>query len=68
MMTQTLQGTGLPIPRSLSGPEPVHDNLRNLSVGVLDVVDLSSMLRNDTPAEDSLEEPLIMMADLQRQG
>jgi pyridoxine 4-dehydrogenase len=46
----------------------VHDNLRNLGVDVLDVVNLRSMLRNDGPAEGSLEEPLSVMADLQRQG
>jgi aryl-alcohol dehydrogenase-like predicted oxidoreductase len=46
----------------------VHDNLRNLRLDVLDVVNLRSMLRNDVPAEGSLEEPLTAMADLQRQG
>jgi pyridoxine 4-dehydrogenase len=46
----------------------VHDNLRNLGVDVLDVVNLRSMLRNDGPAEGSLEEPLSVMADLRRQG
>jgi aryl-alcohol dehydrogenase-like predicted oxidoreductase len=46
----------------------VHDNLRNLGVDVLDVVNLRSMPRNDGPAEGSLEEPLSVMADLQRQG
>ena len=48
--------------------QAVHDNLRNLGIDVLDVVNLRSMLRNDAPAEGSLEEPLIVMADLQRQG
>ncbi|KAH2820461.1 hypothetical protein KXV85_003255, partial [Aspergillus fumigatus] len=48
--------------------QAVHDNLRNLGVDVLEVVNLRSMLRNDAPAEGSLEEPLTVMADLQRQG
>jgi aryl-alcohol dehydrogenase-like predicted oxidoreductase len=48
--------------------QAVHDNLRNLGVDVLDVVNLRSMLRNDAPAEGSLEEPLTVMADLQRKG
>lgn len=48
--------------------QAVHDNLRNLGVDVLDVVNLRSMLRNDGPAEGSLEEPLSVMADLQRLG
>ena len=48
--------------------QAVHDNLRNLGVDVLDVVNLRSMLRNDAPAEGSLEEPLTVMADLQRNG
>jgi pyridoxine 4-dehydrogenase len=48
--------------------QAVHDNLRNLGVEVLDVVNMRSMLRNDGPAEGSLEAPLIVLADLQRQG
>jgi pyridoxine 4-dehydrogenase len=48
--------------------QAVHDNLRNLGVDVLDVVNLRSMLRNDGPAEGSLEEPLGVIADFQRQG
>jgi aryl-alcohol dehydrogenase-like predicted oxidoreductase len=48
--------------------QAVHDNLRNLGVDVLDVVNLRSMLRDDGPAEGSLEEPLGVIADLQRQG
>jgi pyridoxine 4-dehydrogenase len=34
-----------------------HDNLRNLGVDVLDVVNLRSMLRNDTPGEGSRRAP-----------
>jgi aryl-alcohol dehydrogenase-like predicted oxidoreductase len=48
--------------------QAVHDNLRNLRRDVLDVVNLRSMLADDGPAEGSLEEPLSVMADLQRQG
>jgi len=46
----------------------VHDNLRNLGLDVLDVINLRSMLRDDGPAEGSLEEPLSVIADLRRQG
>jgi len=45
----------------------VHDNLRNLGVDALDVVNLrvGGMLE---PSEGSLEEPLTVLAELQRQG
>lgn len=46
----------------------VHDNLRNLGLDVLDVVNLRSMLDIHGPAEGSLEAPLTVLADLQRQG
>jgi aryl-alcohol dehydrogenase-like predicted oxidoreductase len=46
----------------------VHDNLRNLGLDGLDVVNLRSMLGIHHPAEGSLEEPLTVLADLQRQG
>ena len=42
----------------------VHDNLRNLSLDVLDVVNLRNMLG----VEASLDAPLMVLADLQRQG
>jgi pyridoxine 4-dehydrogenase len=48
--------------------EAVHSNLRNLGVDVLDVVNLRSMLDIHGPAEGSLEAPLAVLADLQRQG
>jgi len=48
--------------------EAVHSNLRNLKLDVLDVVNLRSMLSIHHPAEGSLEEPLSVLADLQRQG
>jgi aryl-alcohol dehydrogenase-like predicted oxidoreductase len=44
--------------------QAVHDNLRNLSVDVLDVVNLRNMLGD----EASIEAPLMALADLQRQG
>lgn len=46
----------------------VHDNLRNLRVDVLDVVNLRSMLDAHHPIEGSLEAPLTVLAELQRQG
>jgi pyridoxine 4-dehydrogenase len=48
--------------------QAVHDNLRNLGVGVLDVVNLRSMLDVHGPAEGSLEAPLTVLAELQRKG
>lgn len=46
----------------------VHDNLRNLGVDVLDVVNLRLMFDVHGPAEGSIEAPLTVLADLQRQG
>jgi pyridoxine 4-dehydrogenase len=48
--------------------QAVHDNLRNLGLDVLDVVNLRSMFNVHHPAEGSLEAPLAVLADLQRQG
>ena len=48
--------------------QAVHDNLRNLSVDVLDVVNLRSMFDVHGPAEGSLEAPLTVLAELQRKG
>ena len=48
--------------------QAVHDNLRNLGLDVLDVVNLRSMFDIHHPAEGSLEAPLTVLADLQRQG
>ena len=44
--------------------QTVHDNLRNLSLDVLDVVNLRNMLG----VEASMDAPLMVLADLQRQG
>jgi pyridoxine 4-dehydrogenase len=46
----------------------VHDNLRNLGLEVLEVVNLRAMFNVHHPAEGSLEAPLTVLADLQRQG
>jgi aryl-alcohol dehydrogenase-like predicted oxidoreductase len=46
----------------------VHDNLRNLGLDVLDVVNLRAMFDAHGPVEGSLDAPLEIMADLQRQG
>jgi pyridoxine 4-dehydrogenase len=48
--------------------EAVHDNLRNLGLDVLDVVNLRSMFGIHGPAEGSIEQPLTVLAELQRQG
>lgn len=48
--------------------QAVHDNLRNLGLDALDVVNLRSMFGIHGPAEGSLEEPLTVLADLQREG
>ena len=46
----------------------VHDNLRNLGMDALDVVNLRCMFGVAGPAEGSIEAPLSVLADLQRQG
>ena len=48
--------------------QAVNDNLRNLGLDTLDVVNLRSMLGTHGPAEGSLEEPLTVLAELQRKG
>jgi pyridoxine 4-dehydrogenase len=48
--------------------QAVHDNLRNLHLDVLDVVNLRTMLNPHDPAEGSIEAPLTVLAELQRQG
>ena len=48
--------------------QAVHDNLRNLGLDVLEVVNLRSMLSVHGPAEGSIEAPLTVVAELQRQG
>ena len=61
-------GSWLP---AMSPPEltaAVHDNLRNLGLDALDVVNLRSMHGAEAPAEGSIEAPLTVLAELQRQG
>ena len=48
--------------------QAVHDNLRNLSLDVLDVVNFRSSFSVHGPAEGSIEEPIVVLAELQRQG
>jgi pyridoxine 4-dehydrogenase len=48
--------------------QAVHDNLRNLGLDVLDVVNLRIMFDAHGPAEGSIEAPLTILAELQRQG
>ncbi len=48
--------------------QAVHDNLRNLSLETLHIVNLRSMIDPAKPVEGSLEAPLTVLADLQRQG
>jgi len=46
----------------------VHDNLRNLGLDALDVVNLRIMGEVHGPSEGSIEAPLAVLAELQRQG
>jgi pyridoxine 4-dehydrogenase len=46
----------------------VYDNLRNLALDVLEVVNLRIMFGIHEPAEGSIEAPMTVLAELQRQG
>jgi aryl-alcohol dehydrogenase-like predicted oxidoreductase len=48
--------------------QAVHDNLRHLGLDALEVVNFRSMLDVHRPAEGSIEEPLSVLAELQRKG
>ncbi len=48
--------------------QAVHDNLRNLGLDVLEVVNFRCMINPHHPAEGSIEAPVTVLADLQRQG
>ena len=48
--------------------QAIHDNLRNLSLEVLDVINLRSVFNPHHPVEGSHEEPLTVLAELQQQG
>lgn len=61
-------GAWLPAFSSEELTEAVHDNLRNLGLDVLEVVNLRAMFNAHHPVEGSLEAPLTVLAELQRQG
>ena len=61
-------GSWIPAMSPAELTQAVHDNLRNIDVDVLDVVNLRSMFDVHGPAEGSLEAPLTVVAELQRQG
>jgi aryl-alcohol dehydrogenase-like predicted oxidoreductase len=48
--------------------QAIHDNLRNLGLDAIEVVNLRSMFGVHGPGEGSLEAPLTVLAELQRQG
>ncbi|MBV8534495.1 MAG: oxidoreductase, partial [Alphaproteobacteria bacterium] len=48
--------------------QAVHDNLRHLGLEVLEVVNLRLMFDPHKPAPGSVEAPLTVLAELQRQG
>ena len=62
------KGGWLPAMSRAELTQAVHDNLRNLGLDVMQAVNLRSMLDVHGPKEGSLEEPLTVLADLQRQG
>jgi pyridoxine 4-dehydrogenase len=62
------EGSWLPAFSREELTQAVHDNLRNLRLDALDVVNLRVMFDAHAPAEGSIEAPLTVLADLQRQG
>ncbi|WP_095081238.1 aldo/keto reductase family oxidoreductase [Mesorhizobium sophorae] len=61
-------GSWLPAFSAEALTRAVHDNLRNLGLEVIDVVNLRIMFDTHGPAEGSIEAPLTVLAELQRQG
>lgn len=61
-------GSWLPAFSAEGLTQAVHDNLRNLGLEVLEVVNLRIMFDAHGPAEGSIEAPLTVLAELQRQG
>jgi aryl-alcohol dehydrogenase-like predicted oxidoreductase len=56
---------------AISPPEltaGVHDNLRNLGLEALDIVNYRAMGDGHAPTDESIDEQLSTLADLQRQG
>lgn len=62
------QGAWLPAASPAALTQAVHDNLRNLRLDVLQVVNFRAMFDTFGPAEGSIEEPLTVLAGLQKQG
>jgi pyridoxine 4-dehydrogenase len=61
-------GSWLPALSPEALTQAVHDNLHHLGLDVLDVVNLRIMFDAHGPAEGSIEEPLAVLAELQRRG
>lgn len=61
-------GSWLPAFSAEALTQAVHDNLHNLGLEVIDVVNLRIMFDTHGPAEGSIEPPLTVLAELQRQG
>ena len=61
-------GSWLPALSPAELRQAVHDNLRNLGLDVLEVVNFRSLFGVEAPAEGSIEAPLTVLAELQRQG
>jgi pyridoxine 4-dehydrogenase len=62
------QGGWVPAVSAKALRQAVHDNLRNLSLDVLEVVNFRSMLDVHGPAEGSLEEQVTALAELREEG
>lgn len=62
------KGEWLPAASKEELTSAVHYNLRNLGLDVLDVVNFRAMINIMDRGEGSIEEPLTVMAELQRQG
>ena len=61
-------GSWLPALSPAELRQAVHDNLRHLGLDVLEVVNFRSMYGVEGPGEGSIEAPLTVLAELQRQG
>src|SRR5436190_20460783 len=61
-------GSWLPAVSPEALTQAVHDNLRNLALERMEVVNLRIMLDPHGPARGSIEAPLAVLAELQRQG
>lgn len=62
------EGSWLPAFSREELTQAVHENLRNLTLDVLEVVNLRSLFNVHHPAEGSLEAPLTVLAELQQNG